>query len=287
MNSQKPKISIVTPCFNAEKYILETAESILNQTAVLSGRVDLEYIIRDGQSKDRTVELIESLNSPHIMLISEPDEGMYDALSKGLQSVTGDITAYLNAGDYYHKCAFDIVLDVFEQKKAKWIHGYGVLYSENSYVVNINMPFRFRRRFFRKGIYGAFLSYLQQESTFWATELLQTVDFDRLKSFKNAGDFYLWHQFATKEEIYIVYAYLGGFKRHQDSLTSRGAKELGSDKPSANNIREIKAMTEKPAVFDYALALFDRVMRKMPIKVKKRLNPQYLILYDFKTNSWY
>jgi glycosyltransferase involved in cell wall biosynthesis len=249
--------------------------------------VDLEYIIRDGNSKDRTVELIRSLESPHIQLISEPDEGMYDALGKGLKSVTGDITAYLNAGDYYHKCAFDIVLDIFEQKKAKWVHGFGVHYSESSYVISMVLPFKFRRRFFRNGMHGLFLSYVQQESTFWATELLQTVDYDKLKSFKNAGDFYLWHQFATVADLYIVGAYLGGFKFHADSLTAQGAAMLGSTKLSANNRREIKMMTQRPALYDYPLAVFDLFMRKMPDKLKKKINPKYLFLYDKTNNRWY
>lgn len=283
---KKIKFSIVTPCFNAEKYILETADSILNQTAVKSGRADLEYIIYDGNSSDNTVKIIKELNSPYINLVSEPDKGMYHALSKGLKSVTGDITAYLNAGDYYHKCAFDIVLDIFDAKNVKWLTGNAVCYSEKSYVISVNTPFKYRRRLFKKGLYGPLIPYLQQESTFWATELLQTVDYERLIRFKNAGDFYLWHQFATREDLHIVASYLGGFKYHQDSLTSKGAKELGSNKLSANNKKEIKEMTEKANIWDYITAYFDNIMLRMPQKVKKFFNPQQLFVYDFKNNTW-
>ena len=283
----KTKFSIVTPCYNAENYILETAESILNQTAALSGRIDLEYIIRDGNSSDRTVELIQSLKSPYVKLISEPDEGMYDALGKGLRAATGDITAYLNAGDYYHKCAFDIVLDIFEEKKVKWLTGFAVLYSDKSYVFYFTLPFKYRERLFEKGFYGPGLPYVQQESTFWATELHQTLDFAKLKSFKNAGDFYLWHQFATQENLAIVAAYLGGFKYHADSLTKKGAKTLGSSQPGAYNLQEIQKMTKKANIFDIVLAHFDKFMLRMPQRIKKKLNPKFLYVYDAQKNCWY
>ena len=282
----KVKFSIVSPVYNAEKYILETINSVLNQTAVLSGRVDLEYIIYDGNSTDNTCNLINELKSPYIKLITEPDRGMYDALVKGLQAVTGDIVAYINAGDFYYKCAFDLVLDIFESKKVKWLTGYAVHYSEQSYVISFSLPFKYRRRLFQKGLYGPFLHYVQQESTFWSAELLQTIDFEKLRSFKNAGDFYLWHQFSTKEDLYIVASYLGGFKYHQDSLTQKGANELGLKHRSANNIKEIREMTKKATVFDYAIAYYDKLMSNMPATHKKLLKNKFLFLYDHDRGDW-
>ena len=60
------KISIITPCFNSEKYIKETVESIINQTAVLSQRAELEYVICDGNSSDQTLSIIESIINNYI-----------------------------------------------------------------------------------------------------------------------------------------------------------------------------------------------------------------------------
>jgi glycosyltransferase involved in cell wall biosynthesis len=165
------KISIVTPCFNTESCIQETIYSVLEQTAVISKRVELEYIICDGRSTDRTIEIIKQINSPAIELISEPDRGMYDALAKGLKLATGDIVAYINAGDYYHKCAFDIVLDLFEEKKINWLTGYTVLYNEKSYALPLLLPFKYRKRLFDCGMYLGKLPYVQQESTFWSAYL--------------------------------------------------------------------------------------------------------------------
>src|SRR5690349_3953356 len=92
-------ITIVTPCRNAERYIARTVESILRQTAVQSGRVKLQYIVCDGASTDGTVEVVRKMCGSEATIISEPDRGMYDALGKGLKRATGDVVAYLNAGD--------------------------------------------------------------------------------------------------------------------------------------------------------------------------------------------
>ena len=162
------KISIITPCFNAEKYIGETIESVIGQTALLSGRVELEYIICDGNSTDSTVSIIKSYNHPSIRLLSEPDSGVYEALAKGLRMVTGDIVAYLNASDYYNKTAFDIVLDIFGTKNVEWLTGYMTIYNDKSYAVNFLLPYKYRKRLIARGLYGRWLPFIVQESTFWS-----------------------------------------------------------------------------------------------------------------------
>jgi len=88
-----PKISIITVVFNAEKYIGNTIESVLGQSYD-----HIEYIIIDGKSTDRTLELIGGYKGIHKVL-SEPDRGLYDAMNKGLKAATGDYVWFLNAGD--------------------------------------------------------------------------------------------------------------------------------------------------------------------------------------------
>ena len=151
------KFSIITPCFNAERYIEETVLSVVNQSAILSGRAELEYIICDGGSTDKTVEIVKSvtLNSQsQITIISEPDLGMYDALSKGLKIASGNICAYINADDLYNYRAFDIVLDLFFQKHVKWLTGYQAIYSDNSYLTYFQLPYQYRKNFIRYGFYA-------------------------------------------------------------------------------------------------------------------------------------
>ena len=214
-------ITVITPCFNAEKYIEETIHSVINQSAVKEGRLALNYWVIDGGSSDRTVEIVKRYESQGVSLISEKDAGMYDALVKGFARAKGDACCYINAGDYFHPQAFDVVKDVFEaQPDVKWLTGMAVKYNERSQVIHFYLPKRFFRRSIRRGYYGRVQPHIQQESTFWRTELLQLVDMDKLRKLRYAGDFLLWHSFSQRHDLIIVASQLGGFKVHAGQLSS-------------------------------------------------------------------
>jgi glycosyltransferase involved in cell wall biosynthesis len=87
-------ISIITITYNAEQFLERTIQSILAQTDQ-----DFEYIIVDGKSKDGTLAIAEKYKSRVNKLISEPDNGLYDAMNKGLKNATGDFVWFMNAGD--------------------------------------------------------------------------------------------------------------------------------------------------------------------------------------------
>lgn len=89
------KISIITVTYNAESTIERTLESVVQQT-----NPDVEHIIIDGASTDRTLEIVHRY--PHAIIYSEPDQGLYDAMNKGLKKATGDYLCFLNAGDKLH-----------------------------------------------------------------------------------------------------------------------------------------------------------------------------------------
>ncbi len=90
------KISIITVCYNSESTIIDTIESVINQTYS-----NIEYIIVDGKSKDRTLEIIQSYNNKISKWISESDYGLYDAMNKGISMATGDFIGILNSDDKY------------------------------------------------------------------------------------------------------------------------------------------------------------------------------------------
>ena len=89
-----PKISIITVCYNSEALLERTILSVLNQTYD-----NVEYIIVDGASKDRTLEIIKKYETQISKWISEKDKGLYDAMNKGLQMTTGDFVWFINSGD--------------------------------------------------------------------------------------------------------------------------------------------------------------------------------------------
>jgi glycosyltransferase involved in cell wall biosynthesis len=90
------KITIITVCYNSAKTIGHTLRSVREQT-----HDDIEHIIVDGGSSDNTLEVVAA-EGPHVVeLVSEKDNGIYDAMNKGIQLATGDVVAFLNADDFY------------------------------------------------------------------------------------------------------------------------------------------------------------------------------------------
>jgi len=102
------KLTIITVCLNAEKTIERTIKSVLSQ---VSDENDIQYIIIDGVSSDNTREIIN--NYPQIQMISEPDDGLYDAMNKGIRNAKGEVVGILNADDWYEEGVLSKVLDVF------------------------------------------------------------------------------------------------------------------------------------------------------------------------------
>lgn len=271
--------TIVTPCRNAERLIRRTARSILDQTAVRSGRVSLQYLVCDGASSDGTVDAAREECGDRAEIISERDASMYEALAKGLRRATGDVVAYLNAGDFYHPSAFDVVADVLESGRGvEWLTGMYYVCNERGQLVRSLLPHRFRRRFVRQGIYGRFLPvFIQQEATFWSRSLLETVDLQRLASFKLAGDFYLWNRFATRADLAVVDTFLGAFVRH--------AGQQSEDKRPYR--REMDLVRERFKPWDLALALVDgAIWLTVPSATKKRLNRELLFTWSDGRRRW-
>jgi glycosyltransferase involved in cell wall biosynthesis len=94
------KISIITVCYNSEKYICTAIESVLSQTCK-----NIEYIIVDGNSTDNTLDIVKSYEPQfggRMRWISEPDAGLYDAMNKGIRMAAGDYVAILNVDDFYN-----------------------------------------------------------------------------------------------------------------------------------------------------------------------------------------
>lgn len=92
-----PLYSIITVTYNAAETFAPTLQSIKGQTCRL-----FEYIVIDGASSDSTVKMAEEAGIENIKILSEPDNGLYDAMNKGLGLATGDYVIFLNAGDSFH-----------------------------------------------------------------------------------------------------------------------------------------------------------------------------------------
>ncbi|HDZ07416.1 hypothetical protein LCGC14_0119120 [marine sediment metagenome] len=115
----EPLVSIITVVYNGEKYLDQTIQSVLNQTYK-----NIEYIIVDGFSTDRTLDIIRSHESVLDYWISEPDKGLYDAMNKGIALANGELIGMINSDDWYELDAVQIIVDAFRLNNTKEIfHG--------------------------------------------------------------------------------------------------------------------------------------------------------------------
>lgn len=144
------KISIITVCLNRVNTIEKTIQSVIDQNYD-----EMEYIIIDGKSSDGTVDIIRKYESYLTYWVSEADEGIYDAMNKGLAKSTGEIIAFLNSDDWYEKNTLAKVNSYFEQynpmilagrvntlQKGKWTKYIGALESDKE---NIRMAMIYKQ----------------------------------------------------------------------------------------------------------------------------------------------
>ena len=113
-----PKISIITVTYNSEKYLEQTILSVINQKYP-----NLEYIIIDGDSSDRTLEIIKKYEDSITYWVSEKDNGIYDAINKGILVSTGEFIGIINSDDWYEENAFNRILNSICKEETKIIHG--------------------------------------------------------------------------------------------------------------------------------------------------------------------
>lgn len=115
------KISIITITYNSAKTIRRALESVQNQTYK-----DIEHIIVDGASTDGTKEVIETYAAQHknVRWVSEPDEGIYNALNKGIAMATGSVIGFLHSDDIFNSAdSIGKIAAAFEQSEAEVVYG--------------------------------------------------------------------------------------------------------------------------------------------------------------------
>jgi glycosyltransferase involved in cell wall biosynthesis len=134
-------ISIVTVVYNGGEYLEKTIQSILNQTYD-----NVEYIVIDGGSTDRTLDIIKKYEDKIDYWISEKDSGIYDAMNKGIKLSQGNYLLFLNAGDIFSsKNVIEKVIKVIEQKNPSIIYGGANIYNANGVFLTYLRPLIFSK----------------------------------------------------------------------------------------------------------------------------------------------
>jgi len=128
------KLSIITTVYNAEADIRETVESVLNQ-----GIIDLEYIVTDGGSTDKTLNILDDY--PEVTVFSESDKGIYDGMNKGISKASGDLIGILNAADRYASGALSSVIEAaVSNTDAGVFHGRMNWIKDGAFAMEVGSP---------------------------------------------------------------------------------------------------------------------------------------------------
>ena len=215
-----PKITVVTPSFNQAQYLESTILSVLGQ-----GYPHLEYIIIDGGSTDGSVDIIRKYEQQLAYWVSEPDNGLYDALQKGFARSSGEIMAWLNADDLYHSKSLFTVAELFGRfADVRWLMGTNTFFDEGgrSFLFD-DLPYGQRWSRLRLQLFDG--RFIQQESVFWRRTLWEEAGGFIDQNHALAADFELWLRFFKYERLYSTSFMLGGFRfraENQKSYNQRG-----------------------------------------------------------------
>ncbi|WP_085537634.1 glycosyltransferase family 2 protein [Massilibacteroides vaginae] len=193
------KVSIITVCYNAEKTLKDTIESVLLQTYA-----NIEYIIVDGASNDNSLVIVkecESLFEGRLKWISEPDKGIYDAMNKGIRLASGEIVGILNSDDFFanEDCIAKIV-ETFKDKDIQAVYGDVRFVSPKdlSKTVRYYSSQIFSPKLFRFGFMPAHPSFYTYRKYF------EEFGFYRI-DYKIAADYELLIRFLYKQKLKTKY----------------------------------------------------------------------------------
>jgi len=175
---QLPKISIITPSFNSVHTIVETIESVRSQNYP-----NLEHIVMDGGSTDGTVELLKKY--PHLIWVSEKDEGHYHAMNKGVQRATGDLVNILNADDCFQPGALAKVARAFE-KHPEWDGLFGDVVYVDAQGREI---YRRQEAVYNYNVLRYALDYICHHTLFVRRSVYEKLGGYRHKDFLNSADY--------------------------------------------------------------------------------------------------
>lgn len=214
------KISVITVSFNSEKTIRDTLESVLRQSYD-----NIEYIVVDGLSSDKTISIIEEYAGKFEELkkefkwISEKDNGIYDAINKGIKLATGDVVGILNSDDYYSdNFVIEDIKNAFEEQKCDCLYANLKYIDPESNKVTRNWV----SRKFEDGLFEK--SWTPAHPTFYCKKLAYDKYGLYRTDFKIAADVELMYRLLQKNKVSSYYLDRYLVTMRQGGVSSSGLK---------------------------------------------------------------
>ena len=183
-------------------------DSVLSQ-----GYPNIEYIIMDGGSTDRSVEIIKKFQKHLTYWQSRPDGGQYHAINTGFRRTTGEVMAWINSDDRYYPGSLQAVGKAFAVlPHVRWLSGRPTVIDSQGEIRDIQRLPAFT--------YADYLDlerdiFLQQESTFWRRSLWEAAGGTLNETLALAADFELWLRFFRSDRLYAMDRLLGAFRWHE------------------------------------------------------------------------
>lgn len=205
----KPLVTIVTPSYNQAEFLEKTILSVLAQDYP-----NIEYIVIDGGSTDKSLEIINKYSSDIQYWVSEKDQGQTSAINKGFEKANGKYIAWLNSDDTYEPNAVTFAVDYLENNA-----DVGLFYGDADFIdVNDNFIGKFpaAQTNYKKLRQG--YVHVAQQSAFWKKSLWDQVG-PLDESFYFAMDYDLWTRLAKVSKVKYIAKTLANFRLHGDSKT--------------------------------------------------------------------
>lgn len=256
------KVSVIMPVYNGEKYIEYAIKSILDQTYK-----NIQFILVDGKSTDNTMQIVNKYSQDIDLIISEKDNGMYDAINKGFSQSNGELMLWLNSDDYLFPRAIETVVELMkENDDVKWVTGRKVYIDHASRITTIGFLGCYYRSLLQKGFYrGKGLGHIMQETTFWKRELYDNAGGYVNTDYKLASDYELWIRFSKYETLYTLGTLLGAFRQHETQLSSNydGYEE------ECEKINKLGSWRKILPIIKYPYYIYTMIDKKNKIKINK------------------
>lgn len=203
---EKPRISVITVTYNCKDTIEQTIQNVLKQTYS-----NVEYIIIDGNSTDGTREIIERYADRLSYWISEPDNGIYDAMNKGLKAATGEWVLFRNSGDYFFEpTTIQLVFEWYEDNGEDLITGGTRNYYPDGYFDETYACLS--KNVWEKASFSHPSTFIRRASHL---KILFPMDF------KISGDFYFFQKLMLMEGKHVVYPGVISFYDCETGVSSR------------------------------------------------------------------
>ncbi|WP_394692832.1 glycosyltransferase family 2 protein [Hyphobacterium sp.] len=197
-------ISLVTPNFGGEAFLVDCLDSIASQHYPA-----LDHVVVDGGSTDTSMAMIEARRARLSHVICEPDNGHADALNKGFAQTSGEIMGWLNSDDMLHPGCLETVDWIFRtHPDVAWITGQPSSMNERGEVCYVGNARPWSRLRFLSGDH----LWIQQESTFWRRSLWEAAGGRIDTDYQVANDFELWARFFRYCDLHTVDRMLGCFR---------------------------------------------------------------------------